>query len=320
MIKKLLSLLSISLLSSQLVAQLLVNEVKVNPPGTDNPFEYIELRGEPNTTLINAYFVVFEGDSGSTGNADFVIPLSGITLGTNGLLFIGTSLGYSNINSQTVYIDTLIFGVSAGLIENGSSSFVTMFSPSPILTNADYDTNNDGVLELPFGMSIIDAVGYTNNNAGAKVYGGANITQNGFTPDAIVRFYDNTTPRTAAAWYCGDLTGSPSTINFDLSQVSFNFPTGGIITPGDHNFPNSLSISKTTETPLFIYNAFEKTIQIANNEQGMLQIIDLSGRVIFSNQINSNTTQISLPNEVRGILLLNFTTEKDRYSQKIIAH
>jgi hypothetical protein len=52
----------------------------------------------------------------------------------------------------------------------------------------------------------------------------------------------------------------------------------------------------------------------------MLQIIDLSGRVIFSNQINSNTNQISLPNEVRGILLLNFTTEKDRYSQKIFAH
>lgn len=318
MIKKIGIFIITCIFSHSISAQLLVNEVKVNPPGTDNPYEYIELRGQPNTTLINTYFVIFEGDSGSAGNADLVIPLSGITLGENGLIFIGTSLGYPNINSQTVFKDSLIFGVPGGYIENGSSSFITMFSPSPILTNVDYDTDNDGVLELPFGTSIIDAVGYTNNNGGAKVYGGANITQNGFTPDAIVRFYDNTTPRSSAAWYCGDLAGSPSTINFDLTQVSFNFPTGAIITPGEHNFPNSLSISKAEETAIFLFQSIDKTIQLSSNEKGVLQVIDLSGRVILSQNWMPNSSPISLSEEMHGLFIVTFATNNKRYSQKFV--
>jgi len=318
MIKKIGFFISTCILSSQLSAQLLVNEIKVNPPGTDNPYEYIELRGQPNTTLINTYFVIFEGDSGSAGNADLVIPLSGITLGENGLLFIGTSLGYTNINSQTIFKDSLLFGIPSGSIENGSSSFITLFSPSPILTNVNYDLNNDGVLDLSFGTSIIDAIGFTNNNEGAKVYGGVNITQNGFTPDAIVRFYDNTTPSSSAAWYCGDLAGSANTINFDLAQVSFNFPSGGIITPAEHNFPNSLSIAPTLATNYFQFNAYDKSISLPKHHAGVLQMFDLMGRVVFTENIQAENQLIALPQNATGVMLITFTENNVRYSQKIL--
>ncbi|MFN7690616.1 MAG: hypothetical protein ACK5QU_06010, partial [Bacteroidota bacterium] len=113
-------------------AQLLLNEVKVNPPGNDNPFEFIELKGTPGSLITNTYLVILEGDSGSAGNADLVIRLNNITLGSNGLYFIGTSLGYT-INSPTIMRDTLIFGIPGGIIENGSSTFMLVFSTTPIV-------------------------------------------------------------------------------------------------------------------------------------------------------------------------------------------
>jgi hypothetical protein len=136
-------------------AQLLLNEVKVNPPGNDNPFEFIELKGTPGSLISNTYLLVLEGDSGSAGNADLVIRLNNITLGSNGLYFIGTSLGYT-IPAPTILRDTLIFGIPGGILENGSSTFMIVFSNTPIVYGLDYDTNNDGVLELPAGAAIID--------------------------------------------------------------------------------------------------------------------------------------------------------------------
>lgn len=215
-------------------SQLLLNEIVVNPPGPDDGKEFIELKGTPGSTLSNIYVAVFEGDPGSAGNSDLVIPLNGITLGSNGLLFIGTSLGYPNITAPTVFKDTLIFGLP--ILENGSISFLVLFSPTPILPNVDYDNNNDGVLELPQGAVIQDAVGWTNGDVDALVYGGVILSQSAGTPDAAVRFFDNTTPSSAFAWYNGDLNG-PS--QFDPLEVSANFPQGAGITPGGINVPNN---------------------------------------------------------------------------------
>ena len=41
----------------------------------------------------------------------------------------------------------------------------------------DLDTDNDGVLELPAGVVLIDAVGWTDGGAGDRVYGGVVLTQ-----------------------------------------------------------------------------------------------------------------------------------------------
>lgn len=301
-------------------AQLLVNEVKINPPGTDNPYEYIELRGQPGASLVNTYLVIFEGDSASSGIADLVIPLNGITIGANGLIFIGTSLGYPSISPATVFKDSLIFGVPGGYIENGSNTFMTVFSPSPILTGVDYDTNDDGVLEMPFGMSIIDAVGYTNNNAGAKVYGSVNLTQLGFTPDALVRFYDNTTPNSAAAWYSGDLAGAPATLNFDLTQVSSNFPTDGQLTPGDHNVPNSLSISNQisqNNTTAFLN---QNLLSMHGFEFNRLAIYSVNGALIQRFELSNPTTSIEIAELASGLYIIEAENKTTRFATKLFCH
>ena len=232
----LLGVLLTPLFLNNLNAQLLLNELYANRPGAvgnDEPYEFIELKGTPGTTLNKLYVVVFESDSGSAGNADLVIPINNVSLGSNGLILIGTQLGYPSVNPETVFIDTLIFGLP--ILENGSISFAVIFSNTPILTDVDYDTNNDGVLDLPPGAVVQDAVGWTNGELTALIYGGVTLTQSAGTPDAAVRFFDNNTPFSQTAWYNGDLATATT---FDDLEISSNFPDGGGITPGDINIPN----------------------------------------------------------------------------------
>ena len=86
---------------------LLLNEIKVNPPGTDNPFEFVELRGTASATLANVYFLSVEGDPGSTGTADLVV-ISSFTIGSTGLLVIKAATG-----GHTIPAGTTVVGVTA---------------------------------------------------------------------------------------------------------------------------------------------------------------------------------------------------------------
>ncbi len=226
-----------TIISTFLNAQLLLNEILVNPPGSDNPFEFIELRGTPGTTLNNVFLCVFEGDSASAGNCDLSIPLNDVTIGSNGLIFVGTSIGYPNIPSETYFKDTLLFAIPGGYLENGSTTFALVFSTVNIIEDADYDFDNDGNLDLPQGAVLLDAVGWTNGDPYAVIYGGVVLTQSQGTPDAAVRFYDNMTPFSKPAWYNGDVFDLNT---FDPLEISDNFPFGEEtgLTPGNHNIPN----------------------------------------------------------------------------------
>jgi hypothetical protein len=288
-------LISFFLLGSHAKAQLLLNEIVVNPPGADDPFEFIELKGNPGNTLNNIYVCVFEGDSASAGNCDLVIPLNNITLGSNGLLLIATSLGFPNIPAATTFIDTLNFGIPGGVLENGNTSFAVIFSPIPIVYNADYDTNNDGTLDLPSGAILQDAVGWTNGDLTALIYGGVILTQSAGTPDAAVRFFENTTPFSKPAWYNGDLTGST---NFDPLEISSNFPVGGSITPGDFNTPNSVGIEPAFESNLEIYpNPCSNQFRISGLQNEIsFKVYDLAGRTFIQGLTSDGIVEI--PNSI----------------------
>ena len=288
-------LLSFFLLGSYSQAQLLLNEIVVNPPGADEPFEFIELKGNPGNTLNNIYVCVFEGDSASAGNCDLVIPLNNITLGSNGLLLIATSLGFTDVPSATTFIDTLIFGIPGGLLENGNTSFAVIFSPTPMVYNADYDTNNDGTLDLPAGAILQDAVGWNNGDLTALIYGGVVLTQSAGTPDAAVRFFENTTPFSKPAWYNGDLTGSTS---FDPLEISSNFPLGGSITPGDFNTPNSVGIEQAIVSNLEIYpNPCSNQFRICGLQNEIsFKVYDLTGRTFIQGLTSDGIVEI--PNNI----------------------
>lgn len=227
-------------LSSQAAAQTLLNEISVNPPGTDNPCEYAELRGAPGATLTNLYFVSVEGDAGAaTGTADMVVNLSSQTLGANGLLVIisPTPCPGRTYPAQTTQVTDPQLDTSGGGIENGTVSQLLIQSATPIIEGTDYDADNNGTLELlPAGATIVDAIGWSDGGTGDIVYGGVNLILASGAPDAASRFINNNTANSAAAWFYGDLAGTdPNSTAYNLSSVSANFPLGGALTPGSPN-------------------------------------------------------------------------------------
>ena len=224
--------------TAQVSAQTLLNEVEINVPGTDQPCEYVEIRGTPGETLNNLYFVDVDGDGiGSGGSIDFVVDLSGRVIGSNGLLVIVSSVPCPGreIPAQTTRVTLPRLDPEGGGIENGANSFLLVSSPA-VINNPNVDVDNDGTLDgLPAGATVVDSIGWFQNDAGT-VYG-ATLPFTGRTPDAATRFPGNNTPNSASAWYYGDLevTGNISSVAYDSASVSRNFPIGGRLTPGAPN-------------------------------------------------------------------------------------
>lgn len=300
-------------------AQLLINEIKVNPPGNDNPFEFIELKGTPGSTINNTYFCIFEGDSSTAGTADLVIRLNNVTLGSNGLYFIGTNLGYT-INAPTVFRDTLIFGVPGGIIENGSNTFMVVYSTTPIVYGIDYDANKDGVLELPPGAAVIDGFGWiSGGTTNAILYSSAVLSQSTGTPDAAVRFYGNTTANSAAAWYCGDLVGTGASSTFDALEVSFNFPNGGALSPGDHNLPNAMGLAdKNTSNTLVLFpNPTQNKLNLRGLlNQSTLEIYDINGKLVIKEFLKGVNETLDVSALENGIYFLRTFNQQEITTSK----
>ncbi|MCI0745616.1 MAG: DUF3616 domain-containing protein [Verrucomicrobia subdivision 3 bacterium] len=217
----------------------LLSELKVNPPGTNEaPTECIEIRGTPGAHLQDIYVVVIEGDAGADpGTATMVVNLTGTTLGASGLLLIAApGHPYTTPPTTTVLLDNQL-GTPGGALGNGTISFFLASAPSMPVEGEDLDGGDNGVLEdLPQGTILIDTVAWTDGDTNDVTYGGVVLTQPEGTPDAATRFSTNLTPRSAAAWYCGDLAGSdPATLAYDSRNVSANFPLGTPLSPGSFN-------------------------------------------------------------------------------------
>jgi hypothetical protein len=213
----------------------LLNELKVNPPGQDDPYEFVEIKGPPNALLTNVYFVVIEGNNGSNpGTVTAVINLSSSRIGSSTLLVIlANGSPYFIPNGTTAFYDGHL-NIPGGVLGNGSVSFLLLSSPVPLVEGTDLDGGDNGVLEgLPAGSLIMDAIGWSDGNLNDIVYGGAVLALPGGTPEAATRFAWDTTPRSADAWFFGELKGPQGdTLDYSDKTVSENFPTGKQLTPG----------------------------------------------------------------------------------------
>lgn len=220
----------------------LINEVEVNPPSSDDGWEYIELIGTPGMALTDVYFVSMEGDGADAGEADLVVNLGAAcggvcSFGSNGLLVIKAATGgHTPIEGATTVVASAT--LNTGSLENGTNSFLLVQSPTAVVEDTDYDTNNDGALELPGGAQILDAIGWSDGGGSDINYGGAVCDPTSGTPDAAGRFPGNTSTA-ASAWYCGDLTGSSDSTAYDEATTSSNFVTGSLLTPGGANDPKA---------------------------------------------------------------------------------
>lgn len=217
----------------------LLSELKVNPPGTnDAPNEFIEIRGAPNAWLTNVYLLAIEGDArANPGTVTLAVNLTGARLGGNGLLLVAATNHPYAVAAGTTVFTAPEFSVPDGALGNGTISFILVSSGSAIDTGVDLDHGNDGILEgLPAGATILDAIGWSNGGNGDRVYGGAELNLPGATPDAATRFPNDDGPRSAAAWFCGELAGTNGdSLVYDPALTSPNFPEGTALTPGAPN-------------------------------------------------------------------------------------
>ncbi|MBK6696609.1 MAG: lamin tail domain-containing protein [Myxococcales bacterium] len=220
----------------------LLNEVKINPPGnTDSPWEYAEILCTPNASLDGYSFVAFEGDgdsaTGSPGTADVVVDLSGQNCGANGLVYLKAAAGGAPaLSAQTKVITVPFLDTGSSPFENATTSFVIVKSGSPLVQGTDYDTDNNGALELPGSGSVIDGVAtFDQSDAAVDVTYAPRLTGN-LLSDAATRVPGDETPMNLGSWYYGDLSGTTGdSVAYDPTRTGPNFPSDGQLTPGAPN-------------------------------------------------------------------------------------
>lgn len=196
-----------------------INEVKIDPPGTDAGFEFIEIAGEPTTSLSNHWLLTIEGDSESNlGQVDTVIDLSTCNnngpciLDTNGLMLLSSDAQSTAIVDGAAWRKTS--EIAKGGLENGTTSLWLIVSPYPLLVGQDWDSDDDGVLEIPNDVTVRDSVAWTDGDANDDAY-----STNSLGPkpkvQAAVSCMDALGSRT---WRYGQLTGESQSISFDAAH------------------------------------------------------------------------------------------------------
>ena len=235
-----------------LAGDILLNELWINSPGNDPPHEFVELKGEAGVPFGSLYYVAFEGIVGDReGSAEKVVNLGPFANGSAQ----GDGSGYTiltpdaadfafNVPGEATQIDGLGSIAQENVsTANDSTTYMIVYSPFTRLTETefDYDWDNDGALELPLGVQIVDSVGVRVEGAEDQLYG-PQTNQASFAVtdpdvDAISRFLTNTTRNEGDAWFGGDLQPAGDDYLLYEPGESFDVPIapGGSLSPGEPN-------------------------------------------------------------------------------------
>lgn len=212
-----------------------LSEVKFDPPGTDGNYEFVELRGQPGTTLSGFWLVALEGDQESNrGQVDVLVDLAKCDskeclFDQNGLLLLVPD------PSATVPPAGAQWRLSAefakGGLENGTVTLLLLAgSTLPSAVGADWDNDDDGVLEIPDGVSIEDAAAWTDGDTEDVAYAPIVLGPKP-KPQAIWTCVG----RSAMQWGYGQLLGDSASLTVD---VAHSVPAGleaFELTPGSQN-------------------------------------------------------------------------------------
>tara|TARA_R110002049_G_scaffold185580_3_gene353828 strand:+ start:61123 stop:65544 length:4422 start_codon:yes stop_codon:yes gene_type:complete len=245
-------------------ASVVLNEVFVNPGGSDDAREYIEILSTTGgaEALTGLWLIEVEGDGTGAGVIDNAQDLSSLSTGTNGLLLLGDGYGTTGTPwpAGTVDAATALADLDNVTMENGSITFllVTGFSGA---VGGDIDTDNDGIIDNPLWATVIDSVGWTDGGGTDQTYTPATLSQVTGTPDAASRILGDTTADSAAAWYNGDIDNATTPDDFATLYVtgdnaSANLPPGGQITPGSSNTPGTPTGGTVVDEHLFYNDSF----------------------------------------------------------------
>jgi hypothetical protein len=182
-----LALAALTLLQASTSNAQVINEFVANHTGSDTN-EYYEVKGQSNTDYSNLTVVEIEGDSGQTGLID------------DGTFTVGTT------NAEGYWCTDFL----ANVIENGTASFLLVEGYTGTLGD-DIDTNDDGVIDMPYWTSIVDAIAVNDGGAGDLTYGGVELTPDfdgqTFTVGGASRIPDGTDTDSPGDWVRNDFDG-----------------------------------------------------------------------------------------------------------------
>jgi hypothetical protein len=225
---------------------LLLNEIWINSPGNDPPHEFVELTGTAGIGMGSLYYVAIEGLVGDReGTAEKVVDIGSYFNGANGHTVITpTAADFAfNLPAGATQIDKLdSIGQENVASQNDSTTYLLLYSPFTVLTETafDYDWDNDGNLELPLGVQIVDSVSISTAGAEDQLYG-PNTNEIPFTTidpdvDAISRLRGNTQVNRGTAWYGGDLfPAGDDYLLYETAEAFFLPVSGTAMSPGEAN-------------------------------------------------------------------------------------
>jgi hypothetical protein len=242
----------------------ILNEMLLNSPGNDGGHEFVELAGTPGAGMGSLYFVVVTGAPGvPAGASTYAIDLGAYSNGSSGMSLIRAQNTWDfSVTPGVTQITTPLLDIEN--LSNDTASYLLLYSPNSNLPTGsiDLDWNNDGTLDLPAGVVIVDSLG-DRVNTGELTYGPAANTittaltnetaPNKYAPDAVSRFRGNTTTNDKTAWYYGDLFGNGDDQLVYHQQNQDHLPSvGDAATPGEINAGTPVQsplVSLTAVTP-----------------------------------------------------------------------
>ncbi len=231
-------------LSGAAFAQVRFNELLLNPPGTDNGTEFIELlSAAPNFSMAGLTLIGIDGDGTASGVIDVALSLSAFSTGSNGLfLWRDSATVLSPAPDSATTLNVADFSPD---LENGTQTFliVSGFTGS---VGLDLDVDNNGIFDsaAPWS-SVLDVFGLIEddtaavNNSYAAALGGFAFPQQSFSPDAF--------QRVGNAAYAFDALGTTPGpfVNDPLEIIDPNgvpVPVSFTMTPGSANVPEPTSL------------------------------------------------------------------------------
>ncbi len=256
-----------------------LNEWLIDPDGvTDNPYEYVEIRGNPNTNTTGLYLLYIECDETSTqGQIQGIVNLNTASTGLNGMLVIVDNNG-ALTHPYSIDPSSNVFNAGDYDIENSSVTLLLIKAPTTIpVIGRDLDNDNDptnGFDNIPSDWTIFDAVaildGGTNDQGYANIIFSSDgdgiglpnstIIDVGVSADNIhyVMRVGNSTGSAATDWAGMELENPSS--NFTIKKSSdVNFQAGAVIT-------NHIGAENPTTVVLPVelthFNAFQKGTEV----------------------------------------------------------
>jgi Secretion system C-terminal sorting domain len=300
-------LLLILCATSFLQAQQLT-EVLLNPPtATDFPNEYIELKFPANTTITKYAVLAIEGDSATQkGFLDNKYDLNGIVVGTSGYVLLASTGHLYTIPSGTTVAELI---TSTNLENSNNILLVSYTDPLPNLAT-DLDSNDDGILELPAGMTYVDGVSL--KGAAADVAYTPNVIDGaalGYTPDVLLRAPNQ--------WQGADVLGTAPNLTIDGTKSTRADLGGSSLTPGAAN-PISTAINAEQPEAIAVTifpNPFQQQLQIVSTEAVLkVTVYTLLGQQL----LETNATQLDTELWAKGLYVLHISTAKAHKIQTVI--